>query len=187
MSGISKASAFEWCASFALSPPTPSNEPCGRRHMDLVRRLCQGRGRGRAEEAERSSTLPPATAWSSVRLREGLQQHPRRVGGNAHGPGSRAPPRGLPAPSGLLGLAGRAGYPRKWRRGPDHRTWRSPVGPPPGALRRWTSGAPMLTREANASLVMEETSLVATNNLPSKKISQLSIASESMLTREAPP
>ena len=25
--GISKASAFEWYASFVLSPPTPSNEP----------------------------------------------------------------------------------------------------------------------------------------------------------------
>ena len=28
ISGISKASAFEWYASFVLSPPTPSNEPC---------------------------------------------------------------------------------------------------------------------------------------------------------------
>ena len=27
ISGITKASAFEWYASFVLSPPTPSNEP----------------------------------------------------------------------------------------------------------------------------------------------------------------
>ena len=27
ISGISKASAFEWYATFVLSPPTPSNEP----------------------------------------------------------------------------------------------------------------------------------------------------------------
>ena len=29
ISGITKASAFEWYASFVLSPPTPSNEPWG--------------------------------------------------------------------------------------------------------------------------------------------------------------
>ena len=28
ISGITKASAFEWYASFVLSPPTPSNEQC---------------------------------------------------------------------------------------------------------------------------------------------------------------
>ena len=28
ISGISKASAFQWYASFVLSPPTPSNQPC---------------------------------------------------------------------------------------------------------------------------------------------------------------
>ena len=35
ISGITKASAFEWYASFVLSPPTPSNEPC--RCRGLVR------------------------------------------------------------------------------------------------------------------------------------------------------
>ena len=31
ISGITKASAFEWYASLVLSPPTPSNEPCDQR------------------------------------------------------------------------------------------------------------------------------------------------------------
>ena len=34
ISGISKASAFEWYASIVFSPPTPSNEPCEQRHLN---------------------------------------------------------------------------------------------------------------------------------------------------------
>ena len=37
----------------------------------------------------------------------------------------------------------------------------------------------MLTREANASLVMEETSLVTTNNLPSQKYSTVNLKQKS--------
>ena len=34
--GITKASAFEWYASFVLSPPSPSNEPCDKSDQGIV-------------------------------------------------------------------------------------------------------------------------------------------------------
>ena len=58
---------------------------------------CDGSAEGWVAAGGSGALIDPPSD-DSVELRaaagEGLQQHPRRVGGNAHGPGSGAPPQG---------------------------------------------------------------------------------------------